>query len=211
MQKIYFDSFTLKIVGNNIHEFDSFATADNKNTFFEPSVPDIHNIINNPPTIGKEIVIRSNNIETVLSEIKKQFRLIQAAGGMIYTADGYILMIFRRGKWDLPKGKLDEGEDLQTCALREVVEETGIKNITLGKKIMNTYHTYEERNTTILKESHWYFMQSDRDQKLVPQTEEGIEKCEWVLLKDVERYMPEAHLSIVDVLQNAILILNKGV
>ena len=129
----------------------------------------------------------------------------------MYKPDGCILMIFRRGKWDLPKGKLDDGENLQTCAVREVTEETGMKNLGLGEKIMITYHTYLEKGINILKESHWYLMHSLSDQKLVPQTEEDIEKCEWVLLEDVESYIPHTHPSIVDVLEKGIQIIKKGV
>jgi len=51
-------------------------------------------------------------------------------------------MIFRRGKWDLPKGKLDKGETLEQCAVREVREETGLKKIKLQSPLMTTYHTY---------------------------------------------------------------------
>ncbi|HZH94985.1 MAG TPA: NUDIX domain-containing protein, partial [Flavisolibacter sp.] len=119
-------------------------------------------------------------------------------------------MIFRRGKWDLPKGKLDDGEDLQTCAVRAVAEETGIKSLILGEKIMVTYHTYLEKGMKILKESHWYLMHSTRDQDLVPQTEEDIEKCKWVLLNDVGSYLAETHPSIADVLKKGIQMTNNG-
>ena len=52
--------------------------------------------------------------------------------------------MFRRGKWDLPKGKLDPGETLEACALREVREETGVGQLELIKFLLVTEHEYEE-------------------------------------------------------------------
>src|SRR5215510_275068 len=97
---------------------------------------------------------------------------IIAAGGLVVNDRDELLMIFRRGKWDLPKGKLDKGESLKDCAIREVEEETGLKNITLGPPLIITYHTYHEGARFILKESHWYKMSVSGQQNLVPQTEE---------------------------------------
>ena len=76
-------------------------------------------------------IIVHNDIEELFAGVSKHFRLIKAAGGFVYTPEEEILFIFRRGKWDLPKGKLDEGEDLPSCALREVEEETGLKALQL--------------------------------------------------------------------------------
>ncbi|HEY0057676.1 MAG TPA: NUDIX domain-containing protein [Flavisolibacter sp.] len=139
-----------------------------------------------------------------LEEVKKCYHVVQAGGGLVATPNGHILLIHRKGKWDLPKGKLEEGEDLQTCALREVEEETGLKNISIGDKLGITYHTYNEKGVAILKESHWYFMQVSGRQDLTPQTEEDIEQCLWVPLDEIERYYGGAHASIRDVLQTGI-------
>jgi 8-oxo-dGTP pyrophosphatase MutT (NUDIX family) len=107
---------------------------------------------------------------------------ILAAGGLVINNRNELLMIFRRGKWDLPKGKLDDGETIEACALREVQEETGLKKINLGQLVGITFHeyfnTYTQKQT--LKETHWYKMQVSGDEALVPQTEEQIELIEWV-------------------------------
>jgi 8-oxo-dGTP pyrophosphatase MutT (NUDIX family) len=110
-------------------------------------------------------------------------------------------MIFRRGKWDLPKGKLDKGEKLEDCAVREVEEETGLKDIKLISPLIITYHTYHEGTKFILKESHWYNMKVSGDQKLVPQTEEGIIETKWATIKEAEQLFPQSFPSIVDVIK----------
>jgi 8-oxo-dGTP pyrophosphatase MutT (NUDIX family) len=114
-----------------------------------------------------------------------------------------VLLIFRRGKWDMPKGKLDEGEDLETCAIREISEETGLKSLKLIRPLQVTYHTYFERERHILKESHWYLVRCNRKTELTPQVEEDIEKCEWVPLNRTETYTGNMHASIIDVLTAA--------
>ena len=112
-----------------------------------------------------------------------------------------ILMIFRRGKWDLPKGKLDTGETLEDCAIREVEEETGLRNIKLLSPLIITYHTYHEGSKFILKESHWYKMKVTGEQKLIPQTEEDIHEIKWVKKSDLKPYMKNSYPSVVDVLE----------
>ena len=109
-------------------------------------------------------------------------------------------MIHRRGKWDLPKGKLDKGETLSACAVREVEEETGLKEIRLISSLLITYHTYHEGTKFILKESHWYSMKVEGKQNLVPQTEEDIHEIKWVTTKEAEQLFPECFPSVVDVI-----------
>ncbi len=144
-----------------------------------------------------------------LEEIKKGYLVVQAGGGLVATPDGHILLIHRKGKWDLPKGKLEEGEELQACAVREVEEETGLQDISIGDKLIVTYHTYQEKGVAILKESHWYCMEVSRRQSLTPQTEEDIEECLWVPLEEIENYYDGAHASIRDVLQSGIHLLRE--
>ena len=110
-------------------------------------------------------------------------------------------MIFRRGKWDLPKGKLDKGENLEDCALREVEEETGLQKVKLLSPLTISYHTYHEGTKFILKESHWYNMKVSGEQKLVPQTEEGIVEIKWVTAKEVAKLFPTCFPSVIDVLK----------
>ncbi len=136
----------------------------------------------------------------------KHFKLIQTGGGLIRNKKGETLFIFRRGKWDLPKGKIDKGETLEDCALREVQEETGIQKLKLGKKICITYHTYTEFGRHILKESHWYLMKSLGKEELVPQVEEDITEIRWVKDEDLEKYLSNTFPTIRSVFENAKLV-----
>jgi 8-oxo-dGTP pyrophosphatase MutT (NUDIX family) len=155
-------------------------------------------------------VIITEDIKQAIEVVKNEFHLIQAAGGLVYTSDHQILLIFRRGKWDLPKGKLDEGEDLAQCAVREVEEETGLTGVRLEQPLCISYHTYQQDGKAILKESHWYMMQAQSAQVLTPQVEEDIEKCEWVAIDRLAPYMEDTHPSIVDVLKEGIKQLGEG-
>jgi 8-oxo-dGTP pyrophosphatase MutT (NUDIX family) len=142
---------------------------------------------------------------TGLEELKKaffkKFTFIRAAGGLVTNEKKEILIIFRRGKWDLPKGKLDKGESLEDCALREVEEETGLRNVNLVSALTRTYHTYHEGTRFFLKESHWYLMHVSGDQKLIPQTTEDIHEIKWVNAGGLAPFMKNAFPSITDVLQ----------
>ena len=139
-----------------------------------------------------------------LDELKKlffkQFLVVHTGGGLVLNEKKEVLLIFRRGKWDLPKGKLDKGETLEECALREVREETGLADLTLGKELTTTYHTYTEFGKHILKLSHWYRMESHSKHKLIPQTEEDITDIRWVKKAGLSEYLSNTFPTIIEVL-----------
>lgn len=134
-----------------------------------------------------------------------QKHLIVAAGGLVRNESGYLLMIHRRGFWDLPKGKLDEGETIEQCAVREVEEETGLRNIKRGKLIGITYHDYFDKwtNQDVTKETHWFEMQVGGEQPLVPQTEEDINQIEWVSKTVAAEYLKNSYPNIVNILEKS--------
>lgn len=141
------------------------------------------------------------DLEELKKAFYKKFTLVLAAGGLVENEKKEILIIHRRGKWDLPKGKLDKGEKLEECAVREVEEETGLTEVKLTAPLMITYHTYHEGTKFILKESHWYSMKVKGKQNLVPQTEEDIHDIRWVKAADLGPYMKDSFPSVTDVLQ----------
>lgn len=143
------------------------------------------------------------NLNELKNAFIKKFTIVQAAGGLVKNNEKKILMIFRRGKWDLPKGKLDKGEKLEDCAVREVEEETGLKNVKLNSPLVVTYHTYHQGTKFILKESHWFTMNVGGKQKLIPQTEEDIFDIRWVDPKDIHPYLPKSFPLIADIIKAA--------
>lgn len=210
MYKIYFDNKPLFLSSEIGNTLTNWAT---KNIFFveDISTTSVRVIIND---MQKEKyaagIVLHPDADHLLSLFKKEFVLIKAAGGLVSGDNNTILLIFRRGTWDLPKGKLDEGETLEACAVREVEEETGLKSIGLGQKITTTYHTYVEKGKHILKESHWFLMHTKGTETLKPQTEEDIEKCEWADPRNLHPYLSNIHAAIIDVLNDGTNMLEKG-
>lgn len=147
-----------------------------------------------------EIYIIHNDIEEVLDSFKKEFSVIQAAGGAVINPGSEVLLIFRRGKWDLPKGKLDEGETLEICAVREVEEETGLNHVIMENQLATTYHIYSEKGVEILKETYWYKMAIQQKQELIPQVEEDIQECRWVPIEQLSSYEENMQPSVKDVI-----------
>lgn len=128
---------------------------------------------------------------------------IIAAGGLVFNEQEELLMIFRRGYWDLPKGKLDKGETIEQCAVREVEEETGIRNITVIRFISITLHEYFDTylDENVIKESHWFHMNVKGYQILVPQTEEDISIIKWVSKAQLPEYLNNTYPNIESVLK----------
>jgi 8-oxo-dGTP pyrophosphatase MutT (NUDIX family) len=129
--------------------------------------------------------------------------LIQAAGGLVENEKAEVLFIFRRGKWDLPKGKVDPGESLEECAIREVEEETGVTQLRLIRFLIVTNHDYSERGKKIKKESHWYLMKANSQQPLIPQMEEDISELRWVAPADFKNIISNTYPTIIEVLRAA--------
>ena len=139
-------------------------------------------------------------------EYKTLFSYIEAAGGLVTSPENKFLAIKRRGKWDLPKGKLEDNESPETGALREVEEECGISNLKVDQFITETYHTYHVENTPILKKTHWYQMRHLGNEKLIPQAEEEITEATWMTKNQVNDFTKNTFLSLSEVLKKGRLI-----
>ena len=145
-------------------------------------------------------VLWHTNLEKLKENFFKNFILIEAAGGIVQNDKKEILFINRLGKWDLPKGKIEPGEKEEESAVREVTEETGVKDLNLKKKIGETYHVYDAFGKHFLKVSHWYYMTCSSSQTLIPQTVEDITEVKWVATKDINEPMQNTYPSIKDIL-----------
>jgi ADP-ribose pyrophosphatase YjhB (NUDIX family) len=122
------------------------------------------------------ITLFCENLEESWMKFQSNFKSQKAAGGKVINSNNEMLFIYRFNKWDLPKGKLDKGESVSECAIREVEEECGIANLKIVKPLETTYHIYIEKGNTILKTTYWFLMNTDYIGKLTPQLEEGIEQ-----------------------------------
>ena len=146
-------------------------------------------------------LIEDVSVEALKSGIKAVFLPVEAAGGVVSNPQNEVLMIYRRGKWDLPKGKRDEGEQIPECALREVREETGLPEaLHLGDKICTTYHVYAQDDREMLKTTHWYKMDVPQSYPLVPQEEEDILEAKWVNERQQEQYLDHSYHAVREVL-----------
>jgi 8-oxo-dGTP pyrophosphatase MutT (NUDIX family) len=125
---------------------------------------------------------------------------IDAGGGVVYNENDEVLLILRRGKWDLPKGKLDPGESIIDCALREVIEETGLKNLTLLDKLTSSMYCYREKGQLVLKQVQWYKMRTADRHQLTPQAEEDITEIKWINLQELDPYLQNTYDTIKEVL-----------
>ncbi len=201
--KIYFDQkplFLCDVIDETIEPFlhhDDAVFIDELNNhsintvIHEMQVESIH-----------AAVFLHPDLEKLKTAFWKKFKIVQAAGGLVLNEKNEVLMIFRRGHWDLPKGKLDKGETIEACAVREVMEETGLQKIKLKKNLITTYHTYHEGTKFILKENYWFLMSAESNQKLIPQTEEDITNISWKNLKDALQCLNNSYPSIKEVFES---------
>lgn len=170
----------------------------------DPKPEDWQNIISELETADQDLLVGGtlkNNWENFCSN----YKLIEAAGGLVENQKSKWLFIYRNGMWDLPKGKLEKGESIEECAVREVAEECGIAEPTIIKPLSPTFHTYELNGQRILKKTHWYLMKSANNSELVPQTEEGIVDVQWVSRERAKELAESSFGSIKEVIKEGLL------
>ena len=132
------------------------------------------------------VELTTEDVEALWDDFRSHYKWVEAAGGVVTnTESGKQLFIYRRDYWDLPKGKLDDGEGRAAAALREVEEETGLEQLELGDFITTTFHTYRSKNDNrILKPTHWYAMSTEQV-ALLPEAGEGITLAQWRTVGEV--------------------------
>jgi 8-oxo-dGTP pyrophosphatase MutT (NUDIX family) len=145
-------------------------------------------------------IIIHKNFEKLRKDFSRHFVTVEAAGGIVQNEKKELLYIFRRGKWDLPKGKIEKGEFPETCAIREIEEETGVNKLTLKRKVGDTYHVYDEFGKHYLKISHWFYFTCKGTQVLKPQQEEDILEARWISTKEIKKPLSNTYTTIKDIL-----------
>ncbi len=148
-----------------------------------------------------EICLRCKNLKMLPDLFYSAFKLIEAAGGVVKNKEGKYLFIYRNGYWDLPKGKLEKGEKISTCAIREVEEECAISGLSIVNDLSPTYHMYElQKNKWAIKISYWFEMFTNDTKAPKPQTEEGITEAVWLFPNEIDKVRANTYPSILQLI-----------
>lgn len=148
----------------------------------------------------EKLFIIHDDILTLFDEFKACFNYVNAAGGVVLRKDGKFLIMKRDGIWDLPKGKFEKGESAEEAALREVNEETGLKNLVIKNPILSTFHTYQITEDMLLKKTKWFEMYYDGKNEATPESAEGITEIRWVEPGKTDFIRSNTYPSVLDVL-----------
>ncbi len=193
MSNIYFGNITFKLSGkpqlrpNNSLSYNELRKSD---------------IINFLREAGRELTpgiieITDSNENTIREYFKENLVYIEAAGGLVQNPAGEILFIFRHGKWDLPKGKPEKGENMEETAMREVEEETGVSGLKIIATLPSTWHIYDlDQQNYAVKRSYWFKMLAKNWKDIQIQTEEDISDAEWIKMPVPDYILDNAFLSI---------------
>lgn len=162
-------------------------------TFF-PYIDSLENTVDK-----KTVILFSDDLKLMWRDFKSLYLSVRASGGVTINNKGQVLAIYRRGYWDLPKGKIEAGEKKKEAGIREVQEETGIASARIVDKLTKTYHTYRVKGVRALKITHWYVMRSN-DINLKPQKKEGIEDVKWINIEDWPKLKEPTFKNIFEVI-----------
>jgi 8-oxo-dGTP pyrophosphatase MutT (NUDIX family) len=176
MYKVFIDDKPIIITSSSIKE-NNYPVYLLKNCVIEEIIYKLQH----EKTQG--IILFTEDIEKEWLFFLKKFKVIPAAGGLVLNPNKEILFIYRNNIWDLPKGRIEKGESIETAAIREVEEECGIYNLSISQPLETTYHIFFQ-NGMKLKITYWFLMHSDYSKDLVPQKEEGI--TEAIFKNDLE-------------------------
>jgi 8-oxo-dGTP pyrophosphatase MutT (NUDIX family) len=134
--------------------------------------------------------------KAILKKVKEKIPVCKAGGGLVYNKAGDVLFIFRNGKWDLPKGGIEKGEEIEDTAIREVEEETGVTNLAITHKLQKTYHVFKRNGKYKLKITHWFEMRTNFEGTPKPQENEGIEKVAWLNPEQIKEALKNSYENI---------------
>jgi len=200
MYKVFINNRPILIADNDVQELMVPGTL-----FLRDESSEVLDVIldlaHTETVFFRQIYLVAKNPDQLFELLESKCKIIHAAGGMVKNESGNLLMIFRNGKWDLPKGKVEKGESIEEAGIREVEEECGISGLTITKKLQPTFHTYIHKEKIVLKKTFWFEMLCTDDRKLKPQTEEGITEVKWMNAGEVEEALKNTYHSIVDVVR----------
>lgn len=147
-------------------------------------------------------VYAPENLLEVFNALVGIYKYVPAAGGIVRNEKNQILIIYRFHRWDLPKGHVEKGEEYANTAIREVIEETGVKNLEIVKSLDSSFHVYHLKNEHCIKETHWFEMKCTNSELLFPQTSEAIEIAKWIDVEDINSVLIKTYPSLKDLLKS---------
>lgn len=209
MYKIYINDTQIILTNHNTKQLFSINTSEKLIGIYDGKIKTLFRYIDLAEKTNRysEIILSFPDLDILWTDFKSIFKYITAAGGVVLNEKAEVLSIFRRGMWDLPKGKVDKGEDIKSAAKREVEEETGIKVVELPIPLVSTYHIYKLNKKRILKKTEWFIMNANSG-RLTPQIEEDIEEVIWLPPKDLLN-KPQIYLNIKYVINVYLQYKNK--
>jgi len=158
-------------------------------------------------SIYKKMFLISDDSELIKKYFFNLFKIVMAAGGLVRNNQNQLLCIYRWGKWDLPKGKIEKGEEVEDAALREVEEECGIQGVVLKNLNSITYHIYENQfkpGVWVLKPTYWYNMVYEGCETLSPQVKEDILKAQWFDPDKLDAVVENTWISLVPLFKSVV-------
>lgn len=204
MYKIYIDQTPLYLRGADASEILTTGTASDLVLRYSGKSKQLLQVIDMLQKSSKfdSVTLWHTDVAILFKDLESLVKRIEAAGGVVFDENHEVLLIFRRGFWDLPKGKADPGETLDQTALREVEEETGLQNLNLEREIGETWHIYVEKGKKILKRTTWFGISTSK-QELKLQHEEDIDMAKWVRIDEFLATESQVYGNIRDILTAA--------
>ena len=172
-----------------------FITYASEDAFFE-----LIELLRDSPVL-KSVVVFHEKLDDLWNIFCKKFTLISAAGGIVQNKDR-ILFIYKNNHWDLPKGKMENGESSEKAALREVKEECGLKQLSLKGPHAITYYLFNEKGNTLLKKTEWFLMTSPDEGPLIGDKKEGITDVKWMDKNSWKSDQQNSFPSVINMLSN---------
>jgi len=197
MYKVFIKNKPLFFIENG----EDISMLDAKLVYSINNVDDKEKLLDKHASSEDYIYMQGSSFDELWKLFFGKHKTVQAAGGLVINNKNQVLFIFRNGFWDLPKGKVEDAEAIEVAAIREVEEECGISKPILISKLLVTYHTYDTYGEKCIKPTHWYLMQYDGDEELLPQLEEGITNVRWVNYEGIASKMLNTYCSIIDVIE----------
>jgi ADP-ribose pyrophosphatase YjhB (NUDIX family) len=204
MYKIFFNDRTVQLTSDS-----QFKAAEINGLYYKfKNIAELEDILFLFETAAKiqNLTIFHIDEKELFDHFASCFKMIEAAGGLVNNKNDEILAIKRLGKWDLPKGKLEKGENPGETAVREVREECGLNKIQLQEFFYTTYHIYRLKNKQVLKKTYWFKMLNEVTETLIPQTKENISEVKWLRMNNLNTITDNTYGSIVEVLKAASLL-----